>query len=38
MIPTDRILIIDDDLDILELLGYNLRKEGYTVLCLMILH
>ncbi len=34
MTPTDRILIIDDDADILELLEYNLRKEGYIVQCL----
>lgn len=26
-----KILVIDDDLDILELLEYNLRKEGYRV-------
>jgi two-component system alkaline phosphatase synthesis response regulator PhoP len=27
-----KILLVDDELDILEFLGYNLRKEGYTVL------
>lgn len=26
-----RILLVDDEPDILEFLGYNLRKEGYTV-------
>jgi two-component system, OmpR family, alkaline phosphatase synthesis response regulator PhoP len=26
-----KILIVDDEQDILEFLGYNLRKEGYTV-------
>ena len=26
-----RILIVDDEKDILEFLGYNLRKEGYEV-------
>lgn len=26
------ILVVDDELDILEFVGYNLRKEGYTVL------
>ena len=26
------ILIVDDELDILEFVGYNLRKDGYTVL------
>lgn len=31
---SDRILIIDDDLDILELLEYNLSREGYEVFCL----
>lgn len=27
----ERILIVDDELDILELISYNLRKEGYEV-------
>ena len=27
----ERILIVDDELDILELIAYNLRKEGYEV-------
>tara|TARA_B100000609_G_scaffold22966_1_gene16256 strand:- start:1375 stop:2052 length:678 start_codon:yes stop_codon:yes gene_type:complete len=26
------ILVVDDELDILEFVGYNLRKDGYTVL------
>ena len=26
------ILVVDDEIDILEFVGYNLRKEGYTVL------
>ena len=26
-----KILIVDDEKDILEFLGYNLRKEGYDV-------
>jgi len=26
-----KILIVDDEADILEFVGYNLRKEGYTV-------
>ena len=26
-----KILLVDDELDILDFLGYNLRKEGYTV-------
>lgn len=34
MISSDRILIIDDDQDILDLLRYNLQKEGYRVSCL----
>lgn len=29
--PTHRILVVDDDPDIVELLEYNLRKEGYDV-------
>jgi two-component system, OmpR family, alkaline phosphatase synthesis response regulator PhoP len=28
-----KILLVDDEPDILEFLGYNLRKEGYTVFC-----
>jgi two-component system alkaline phosphatase synthesis response regulator PhoP len=31
MEPTYRILLVDDEPDILEFLGYNLRKEGYEV-------
>ena len=26
-----RILVVDDELDILEFVGYNLQKEGYEV-------
>jgi len=26
-----KILIVDDDIDILEFIGYNLRKEGFEV-------
>ncbi|HSG67827.1 MAG TPA: hypothetical protein VK994_03910 [Bacteroidales bacterium] len=26
-----KILLVDDEPDVLEFLGYNLRKEGYTV-------
>jgi two-component system alkaline phosphatase synthesis response regulator PhoP len=29
----ERILVVDDDEDILELLRYNLTKEGYSVAC-----
>lgn len=29
----ERILVVDDEEDILELVRYNLDKEGYTVLC-----
>jgi len=29
----ERILVVDDEEDILELVGYNLRKEGYEVEC-----
>lgn len=29
--PTHRVLVVDDDPDIVELLEYNLRKEGYDV-------
>jgi two-component system, OmpR family, alkaline phosphatase synthesis response regulator PhoP len=32
MEPTYRILLVDDEPDILEFLGYNLRKEGYEVI------
>ncbi len=28
---SERILVVDDEQDILELIGYNLRKAGYTV-------
>jgi two-component system phosphate regulon response regulator PhoB len=30
---TERILVVDDEEDILELVGYNLRREGYRVQC-----
>ena len=29
--PAQRILVVDDEQDILELLQYNLVKEGYEV-------
>ncbi len=29
----ERILVVDDEEDILELVEYNLNKEGYTVVC-----
>jgi two-component system, OmpR family, alkaline phosphatase synthesis response regulator PhoP len=32
MEPAYRILLVDDEPDILEFLGYNLRKEGYEVM------
>jgi two-component system, OmpR family, alkaline phosphatase synthesis response regulator PhoP len=35
MEPTFRILLVDDEPDILEFLGYNLRKEGYEVVTSM---
>lgn len=28
-LPTPKILLVDDDPDIIELLAYNLKKEGY---------
>ncbi len=31
--PADRILVIDDEEDILELVRYNLEREGYHVTC-----
>jgi two-component system, OmpR family, alkaline phosphatase synthesis response regulator PhoP len=30
---TERILVVDDEEDLLELIRYNLRKEGYAVEC-----
>jgi len=33
MIETYRILVVDDEVDILELLRFNLQKEGYGVEC-----
>lgn len=31
--PKESILIVDDEEDILELVRYNLQKEGYSVIC-----
>jgi len=31
--PRENILVVDDEEDILELLRYNLAREGYTVIC-----
>ncbi len=31
--PLHRILVVDDEEDLLELVGYNLTKEGYEVAC-----
>jgi two-component system alkaline phosphatase synthesis response regulator PhoP len=31
--PTHRILVVDDEDDLLELVRYNLAKEGYDVVC-----
>ncbi len=31
--PREKILIVDDEEDILELVNYNLSKEGYRVAC-----
>ena len=31
--PKDRILVVDDEEDILELVRYNLEKNGYDVVC-----
>jgi two-component system, OmpR family, alkaline phosphatase synthesis response regulator PhoP len=28
-LPSSKILLVDDDADIIELLEYNLKKEGY---------
>jgi len=30
--PADKILIVDDEKDILELIGYNLEREGYQII------
>src|SRR4051812_9798722 len=30
---TERILVVDDEEDLLELIRYNLSKEGYQVCC-----
>jgi two-component system, OmpR family, alkaline phosphatase synthesis response regulator PhoP len=29
----ERVLVVDDEEDLLELVSYNLQKEGYTVSC-----
>jgi len=29
--PKQKILVVDDEADILELIEYNLKKEGYQV-------
>ncbi len=31
--PNDKILVVEDERDILELISYNLRREGYQVAC-----
>jgi two-component system alkaline phosphatase synthesis response regulator PhoP len=31
--PEAKILLVDDETDILEFLSYNLRKEGFEVYC-----
>jgi len=30
---TGQVLVVEDDEDILELIAYNLRKEGFRVTC-----
>jgi two-component system, OmpR family, alkaline phosphatase synthesis response regulator PhoP len=30
---TERVLVVDDEEDLLELIRYNLSKEGYQVRC-----
>ena len=29
----ERVLVVDDEQDLLELVSYNLNKEGYRVIC-----
>ena len=31
--PKEKILVVDDEEDILELVRYNLTREGYNVIC-----
>lgn len=33
VMPRERILVVDDEEDLLELVNYNLNKEGYRVTC-----
>ena len=30
-----KILLVDDEQDILDILNYNLSKEGYNIVCLL---
>jgi two-component system alkaline phosphatase synthesis response regulator PhoP len=33
---TQKILLVDDEPDILEIVGYNLKQEGYQILLLQM--
>jgi two-component system alkaline phosphatase synthesis response regulator PhoP len=33
---TQKILLVDDEPDILEIVGYNLTQEGYQILLLLM--
>ncbi len=35
VMATERILVVDDEEDLLELVRYNLSKEGYQVRCVV---